>query len=152
MTTINRIVETEQDRHMALLWLQSRKPPFTITLTEGKHRSTHQNRLQRQWVKEIAEQLGDQTAEEVRGLCKLQFGVPILRRDNEAFRIAYDEMLKPLPYAMKLKLMCEPFDFGVTRLMTTKQKTEYLDAIHREFSGRGVILTDPEDMKHRRAA
>lgn len=146
MATVNRTVETPYDRDMALKWLATRKPPFTLTLTEGKHRSTDQNRLQRLWVKEIAEQLGDQTAEEVRGQCKLQFGVPILRSENEAFRAAYDRSVKPLPYEQKLALMMEPISLPITSIMTAKQKTAYLDAIHRHYSAQGIVLTDPDPM------
>lgn len=96
---------------------------------------------------EIAAQLGDRTPEDVRGECKLTFGVPILRNENDAFRIKYDEVIKPLPYELKLKLMMEPFDFGVTRIMTTRQKTNYLDAVHRHYSEMGLVLTNPEDLK-----
>ena len=112
MASVNRIVETEQDRKMLLKFIESRKLPFTTTVTDGKHRTTHQNRLQRQWVMEISAQLGDQTPEEVRGYCKLAFGVPILREESDAFRASYDQIIKPLPYPAKLKLMMEPFDFG----------------------------------------
>jgi hypothetical protein len=103
-----------------------------------------QNRLQRLWINEIAEQLNDRTAEEIRAECKLTLGVPILRAENEAFCEAYDRHIRPLPYEQKLALMAEPFDFAVTRLMTTEQKTRYLDAMHRHYSAQGVILTDPE--------
>ena len=143
MSTVNRIIETEHDRKMLIRFIEGRKLPFTTTVTDGKHRTTHQNRLQRQWVTEIAAQLGDQTPEEVRGYCKLAFGVPILRAENEAFRIRYDQIIKPLSYAQKLALMMEPFDLGVTRIMTTRQKTAYLDAMHRHFAEQGIVLTDP---------
>lgn len=146
MGTNNRIIETEQARDMLVKFIQGRPLPFTATLTDGKHRTTHQNRLQRQWMVEIAAQLGDRTPEEVRGYCKLHFGIPILR-ENDAFRKDYDNLVRPLPYEAKLKLMMEPFDFGVTRIMTTRQKTAYLDAVHRHFSEQGVVLTNPEDMK-----
>jgi hypothetical protein len=152
MATNNRIVETEQAREMLVKFIAGKKVPFTVTLTDGKHRTTDQNRLQRLWVMEISAQLGDRTPEEVRGEMKLTFGVPILRAENEAFRARYDEIVKPLPYEAKLKLMMEPFDFGVTRIMTTRQKTAYLDAVHRHFSEQGVILTNPEDLKLGRAA
>lgn len=147
MTTNNRYVETEYDKDMLTKFIASRRLPFTVTVTDGKHRTTHQNRLQRQWMVEIAAQLGDRTPEDVRGECKLTFGVPILRNENEAFRIRYDEVIKPLPYELKLKLMMEPFDFGVTRIMTTRQKTNYLDAVHRHYSEMGLVLTNPEDLK-----
>jgi hypothetical protein len=151
MGTTNRIIETEQDRDMLIKFIQGRPLPFTATLTDGKHRTTHQNRLQRQWMVEIAAQLGDRTPEEVRGYCKLHFGIPILR-ENDAFRKDYDNLVRPLPYEAKLKLMMEPFDFGVTRIMTTRQKTAYLDAVHRHFSEQGVVLTNPEDLKLGKAA
>lgn len=136
---------------MLIRFIEGHKLPFTVTLTAGKHRTTHQNRLQRLWMNEIAEQLGDITAEEARGYCKLAIGVPILRAENEAFRERYDAIVKPLPYEQKLALMQEPFDFGVTRLMNTKQKTDYLDAVHRHFSEKGVVLTNPEELRRNAA-
>lgn len=150
MATNNRIVDTPQALEMLHKFIDGKALPFTCSITDGKHRTTDQNRLQRQWVLEIAAQTGE-TPEEVRGYCKLAFGVPILRAENDAFRSAYDEMVKPLPYETKLKLMMEPFDFGVTRLMTTRQKTAYLDAVHRHYSEQGLILTNPEDLKRRAA-
>lgn len=149
MATNNRIVETEQAREMLIRFIEGRKLPFTVTVTDGKHRTTDQNRLQRLWVMEIAAQLGDRTPEEVRGEMKLTFGVPILRAENEAFRARYDEIVKPLPYEAKVKLMMEPISLPITSIMTTRQKTAYLDAIHRHYSEQGVILTNPEDLKSR---
>lgn len=148
MTTVNRTIETEHDRTMAARLIEARSVPFTLTLTDGKHRTTAQNKLQRLWMNEISEQRGDQTPEEARGYCKLTIGVPILRAQNEAFAAEYDRVIKPLPYEHKLKLMMVPFDFGVTRIMTTKQKTDYLDGIVRHFAEQGIVLTMPEDMKH----
>lgn len=147
MATINRRVETEYERRQLMRFIENRATPFTITLTDGKARSSEQNRLQMQWVKEIAEQRGDMAPEDVRAECKLQFGVPILRHESEAFREAYDRLIKPMPYPTKLALMREPFDFAVTRLMTTKQIAAYLDAIHAHFTALGIILTDPEEMR-----
>lgn len=144
MATNNRIVETEQARDMLTRFIAGRPLPFTVTVTDGKHRTTHQNRLQRQWMVEIAAQLGDQTPEDVRGYCKLAFGVPILRHENDAFRALYDRLVKPMAYQDKIDMMKEPFDFGVTRIMTTRQKTAYLDAVHKHFTEQGFVLTDPE--------
>lgn len=152
MATNNRIVETEQARDMLVKFIMGKKLPITVSIADGKHRTNDQNDLQRKWVMEISAQLGDRTPEEVRGYCKLHFGVPILRNENDVFRAEYDAVIMPLPYEHKLKLMMVPFDFGVTRIMNTRQKTAYLDAIHRHFTEQGVILTNPEDMKHRSAA
>ena len=52
-------------------------------------------------------------------------------------------VVRPLPYEQKLALMMEPLDFPILRLMTTKQATAYLDAIHRHFSQKAIALTDP---------
>jgi hypothetical protein len=144
MTT--RFIETYHDRRMLLDFIESQPLPLTVTLAKGGKRSLKQNRLQRQWLNEIAEQLGDRTPEEVRGYCKLTIGVPILRAENEAFRERYDAIVKPLPYEQKLALMMEPLDFPVSRLMSTKQATAYLDGIHRHFSEKGIVLTDPGDL------
>jgi hypothetical protein len=141
-----RYVETEQERTQLLRYLEQQKLPLVVSMERGSHRTVKQNRLQRQWLNEIAEQLGDRTAEEARGYCKLAFGVPILRAENEAFLAAYDKHVKGLPYETKLAMMMEPLDFPVTRLMTTRQHTNYLDAIHRHFSEQGLALTDPGDL------
>jgi hypothetical protein len=108
-----------------------------------KKRSYEQNKLQRMWVKELSEQ-GDMTPEQYRGLCKLTFGVPILRLENDEFREQYDRTIKPLPYEVKLDIMMEPMDFPVTRLMSVKQKSDYLDQIFRHWSQEGFHLTRPE--------
>lgn len=138
-----RIINTTNDREMLLRFLENRKPPFTVSITDGKHRSSEQNRLQRRWLQEISEQLGDQTPEEVRGYCKLTIGVPILRSENEAFREKYDAVVRPLSYEQKLAIMMEPLDLPVTRIMNTRQKTDYLDGILRHFSQQGIVLTEP---------
>lgn len=152
MATNNRIVETEQARDMLVKFIMGKKLPFTVSIADGKHRTNDQNHLQRKWVMEVSAQLGDRTPEEVRGYCKLHFGVPILRNENDAFRLTYDRLIRDRPYDEKLEFMMVPMDLPVTRIMTTRQKTAYLDAVHRHFSEQGVILTNPEDMKHRSAA
>lgn len=143
----DRIVETEYDRKMLVRFIETRKLPLTASIVAGKHRTNEQNRLQRRWMTEIAEQLAGtfENAEQARGYCKLHFGIPILREENEAFRLAYDRRLKPLPYEAKLDLMMEPVSIPVTSIMTTKQKSAYLDSVHRHFSGQGVVLTNPDD-------
>lgn len=140
---MDRIVTTEQAREMLVRFIEQQPLPFTATITEGKQRTTAQNRLQRRWMTEIAEQQGC-TPEEARGFCKLTIGVPILRQENEAFREKYDRVIMPLPYENKLLAMMVPLDMPITRIMTTKQKTVYLDTIYRHFSEKGIVLTDPE--------
>jgi hypothetical protein len=142
MTT--RVIKSELERRLLMTFIARHPLPFTVDVVKGKRRSVEQNRLQRLLVNEIAEQLGDQTAEEVRGYCKLRFGVPILRAESTAFAERYDAIVKPLPYESKLAFMMEPLDLPVTRLMTTEQKTRYIDAIYQHFLEQGLVLTAPD--------
>lgn len=145
MSTVSRSIENPSDRDMLARFLDRQEMPFTVTIAKGKKRTVAQNRLQHLWMNEIAQQKGDMTPDDVRAYCKLRIGVPILRAQNEMFRERYDEAVKALSYEQKIALMSEPLDLPVTRIMTTKQKTEYLDAIHRHFSEQGIILTMPEE-------
>lgn len=139
-----RIVRDAKDLELLLRFLKGHKLPFTANIVKGVPRTIAQNKLQRLWMNEISEQLGDQTPEEVRGYCKLAIAVPILRAENEEFAAKYDAIVKPLPYEQKLSIMQEPLDLPVTRLMTTKQLAKYLDTIYKMFTEQGLKLTDPE--------
>lgn len=145
---MKRYIQNEQDKHRLVQYLNTLEYPMTITIDKGLigKRSNDQNRLQRLWLNELAEQ-GDMTAEEYRAYCKLHFGVPILREQNEEFRLLYDKKVKPHSYEQKLAFMAEPFDFPVTRLMTVKQHKEFLDKMYIHYIGQGYYLTDPEDLK-----
>jgi len=145
MTT--RIIRNDFERERLIELIRSRKLPMTVQVTKGGIRSAEQNRLQRLWHIEAAEQLGDQTPEEKRAFCKLHHGVPILRFESEDFRVRYDAVFRPLPYETKLALMAEPFDFPVTRLMSSEQKTRYLDQVWKHYSDLGVALTDPNALR-----
>jgi len=127
--------------------IRGRKLPITVTWTQGAPRSTAQNRLAQRWFTDIATQLGDQTHEDVRAECKLRFGVPILRAENEAFRLSYDQVIKSLTYEQKLEAV-KAFDLPVTRLMTSKQMTAFMDEMQRHWVGQGVRLTDPVDLRY----
>jgi len=147
MTT--RIIRTDEDLQALTALLNARKRPFTVQVTTGANRTLEQNQLAFLWYREVAEQMGDRTATEVRAHCKLHHGVKMLVTENEAFRAAWHARFLRWEYEAKLELMVEPLDLPVTRLMTTKQLTQYLDAIADEFTKQGVVLTQPED---RRAA
>lgn len=110
----------------------------------NRHRTLDQNSLQHKWHMEAAQQLGEGTAEDYRAYCKLHFGVPILRAESPEFREQYDRIIRPLPYEQKLELMKAPIDFPVTRLMTVKQQSAFLDECQRYYMSQGVALTIPE--------
>lgn len=135
----SRVITNATDRAALVRFIETRPMPFTAEIVPGKRRSTEQNRLQRRIMNQIAEQTS-QTPEEVRGYCKLVIGVPILRAENELFALRYDETIKGLPYEFKLRLMMEPLDLPITRLMTTEQKTRYLDGVMRHFGEQGVVF------------
>jgi hypothetical protein len=127
--------------------LSGRKLPITVTWTQGASRSSLQNRLSHRWYADVSRQLGDQTTEEVRAYCKLMFGVPLLQSENEAFQLAYDNVMEGRGYGERLAII-QALDLPVTRLMTVKQMTAFMDEMQRHWSGQGVQLTDPEAMRY----
>ncbi|MBC8719039.1 hypothetical protein [Ochrobactrum sp. Marseille-Q0166] len=141
-----RFIETEFELRQAIKFIQGQKLPLTVNVTVSGKRSSKQNRLNRKWMLDIADQVDGWSTEYARGYCKLHFDISILRNEEKAFCREYDALVRPLPYEHKIKLMMVPFDFGVTRLMTVKQQTRYLDAVERHFSKQGVVLTDPEGL------
>lgn len=137
-------VGNDYELNLALNALKRRRIPFVLEITDGKARTDKQNRLQRKWMLELESQ-GDMTAEEYRGSCKAWFGIPILLAENEIFAEEYNKTIRPLPFETKIRLMQAPFDFAVTRLMTTKQKGQYLDKIFETYTSQGFILTEPKN-------
>lgn len=125
--------------------------PMTVSHAAGAKRSNPQNRTIHMWYGEAATKLGDTTAEDVRAECKLQFGVPILRRDDAAFLLEYDTSFKPFPYETKRKLF-KALNPAITSRMTKPQLTEYMDAMRAHFAKGQIYLTDPELRKYEGAA
>ena len=140
---MQRTIRTNSDRDALIALLEAKEKPYTVSITKGVKRSTRQNRLQRMWLNEAHDQLGEYTVEEYRAFCKLHFGVPILRGEDEDFRDAYDSVIRPHSYEDKLRMMSIPLDFPVTRLMKAGQKKRYLDDIYAHFTSLGVQLTEP---------
>ena len=141
----SRVVDTEAKRELAVRFIKELPMPFTMETQKGRRRSSEQNRTQFLWFTEIAEQTG-QTVEEARAYCKLHIGVPILRAENEIFRVEYDEVIRPMAYETKMRLMGGAFDFSVTRRMTVAQAQQYLDGIQKFAAEQGIILTSPEQV------
>jgi hypothetical protein len=115
------------------------QPPFVITVKQGEEtRRDRQNRFAFEAYRQIAKMLGDRTTEDVRSETKLHIGVPIMRAADPDFQTLYDEMIRPLPYEHKRKMMIEPFDFAVTRGMTVKQMGEYITQMLAYWDERGA--------------
>lgn len=143
----NRVLHTPADLVEWMGHLSGQSFPMTVSQTAGENRSKAQNRTIHMWYSEAATKLGDTTFEDVRAECKLQFGVPILRRDDAAFLLDYDTNFKPFSYEVKRKLF-KTLDPAITSRMTVKQLTEYMEAMRKHFAQIGVYLTDPELRKY----
>jgi hypothetical protein len=145
MTT--RILRSWADIPKLAAFLELLKFPCVVTVTVGDSRREAQNRLAQRWFADVARQLGDVTHAEVRADCKVTFGVPILCAENDAFRESWSRTFGALDYAAQRDAV-RVLDVPVTRLMTVKQMTAFMDAVHRHYTPRGVRLTDPEAMKY----
>ena len=145
MTT--RVIKTpEQQAEVCKLLGSIEKLPITVTWVQGKDRTGQQNSLAFKWYKEIAEQLGDRAATDVRMDCKLNIGVRMMVTESEDFRNKWHRLIMDrFTYEEKRELMVEPMDMPVTRLMSTKQMTAYLEAIIATYAPMGVHLTIPRD-------
>ena len=140
---MHRIIRTKDDLDDLNILLSNRKMPMTISVVYGEDRSRSQNSLMWLWATEVAAQIGDRLAADVQAEWKLEIGVPILRADDPDFRAAYDQAVRPLPYADKIEIM--KHFFPVTSLMKVRQMCRFLDQVERQCLGMGLRLTQPDD-------
>ena len=111
-----------------------------VSIKTGKDRSIDQNSISHAWYEQISRELREETPLGIKNFCKLHYGVPILRAENEEFRQQYDTVLKPLSYDKKLLAM----NFlPVTSLMNKAQLSQYLEAMQSAYANR-VKLEFPE--------
>lgn len=109
-----------------------------VNAKAGVARSLDQNALTHAWYEQLARELPEDDALGWKAFCKLQFGVPILRAEDEEFRGFYDGAIKAsLSYEQKLAAMKY---LPVTSLMTKEQLSKYADAMQKHFAGLGVRL------------
>lgn len=113
----------------------------TLTIDDGKPRSHDQNAISHVWYEQVARELREDTALGVKSFCKLHFGVPILRAEDDEFRAMYDRVVKPMAYEDKVALMAW---FPVTSIMKTPQLSQYLEAVQAHYRRNGVWLQFPE--------
>lgn len=122
---------------------------LTVTVSEGKTRSVSQNSISHAFYEQVSRELREDSPLGVKSFCKLHFGVPILRAEDDEFRAKYDKAVKPMAYEDKLILMEW---FPVTSLMTTPQLSQYLESVQRHYQRLGVWLEFPEPQNKQRAA
>lgn len=108
-----------------------------------KDRSLEMSALSHVWYAQVAAKEREYTAEQVKGLCKLHFGIPILREDQE-FSELYDRAFKPMDYETRLEIMTKPGLFDVTSLMKTAQILLYMEQIQQHYADR-VQLRYPNE-------
>ena len=122
---VTRTVKSTDDLALLKVYLDGRKRPFTVDVTEGRDRSTEQNRLAFKWYIEISDQTGEDR-EDVRARCKLKArphpaGSP--RELPQDLRPAD----QPLDYAEKIDLIrdteCR------SEKMNVEQMSRYLDIV-----------------------
>ena len=113
-----------------------------VSAKTGKSRSVPQNSISHAWYEQLSRELREASALDWKCFCKLNYGVPILRAEDEEFRDFYDRNLKKsLTYEQKLAAMKY---LPVTSLMTKSQLSAYLEAMRESFVKRGVMLEFPE--------
>lgn len=138
-----RAIRNPDELALFKVYLDNRTLPITVDVTEGRDRTNEQNKLSHKWYSEIAAQTGEDQ-EDVRARCKLEIGVPILRRASDGFRSTYDRLIRDLAYDDKIAVIRD-FDMPITRLMNVAQMTEYLDLVFRRHTEFGIELTVPPD-------
>jgi len=126
-------------------------PKEVVVRDYEEKRTDPQNRLQWRIMVQIAGAKGDETPEDIQAYCKLRIGVPILRAENDDFREQYDRVVKPHSYEVKLAFMKPPVEFPVTRIMTKKQKSRYIEEVARHFAQQGIYVSLPSDIQDRAA-
>lgn len=110
-----------------------------ITASDSKPRSLSQNALAAVWYEQLARERGE-TPEGAKAECKLRFGVPILRAQEEDFRAMYDSAIKnTMTYEQKLAVMRF---LPVTSLMNTQQLSQYLQDVQRGYPDVELLFPD----------
>lgn len=115
---------------------------LTVKLSAGKKRTPNQNDISHTWYEQVARELREDDARGVKRFCKLHFGVPILRAEDEEFRTVYDATVKGMTYEQKLQVMDL---LPVTSLMKTGQLSAYMETVQDHYRERGVILKFPQE-------
>lgn len=115
---------------------------FTIRVEPDK-RSLAQNDKIYALYGEINALVDDHSLIEIRRICKLCCGVPILRANDPAFRQLYDGAIRHnLEFELKLIAMDI---LPVTSRMNKAQGSEYISSVIRYWQERGVYIQHPED-------
>lgn len=128
------LLEAADDKTQAFINGLPYQPVKYVTTDK---RTLDQNAMSHVWYGQIAKAMEVSTGY-AKCYCKLHFGVPILRAEDERFRALYDKVIKHgLTYVEKLEAMRI---LPVTSRMNKDQKGRYLSAVQVHFSEQGIYL------------
>lgn len=113
-----------------------------VLIKVGPDRSAEQNRMYYKIYGMIGDQLYGGDINHAKAECKLHYGVPILRAEDEDYCSVYDKSVKQFPYEQKLAFMLPPFEFPVTSKFTVKQSTKYIDLLLNTYANKGVDFSE----------
>lgn len=130
------VLSSNQVRRNAVLAVMEARDNMRVEI-KPRGRTPAQNAFSHAWYEEISEAFPEDDELGWKCYCKLHHGVPILRAEDEEFRLAYDGTIKGLTYEQKLLAMRV---FPVTSRMNVGQLTKYANAVRDDFAARGLFL------------
>lgn len=120
---------------------------WLVNITEDKEtRTSQQNRTLHMWFGEIAKHLEDWDAHGIKGVCHRKWGLTIRLRDPQ-FAWVWERSGKQMPYEKQCSLLASGI-LSVSSEMSTKELSEYMDAMFQHYTSEGIRLTDPELRKY----
>lgn len=142
----SRILRNRRDLQQWVNFLTGQAFPMTASYVSGAKRTNPQNATAAMWYAQIGAETGE-TPAQVKARCKLTHGRLIMQKDRPDWVTEWEPLYAPIPHHMRLKLFEA---LPLTRLLTTRQMSEYLDAVKREHEEMGIELVDPEARKYER--
>jgi hypothetical protein len=113
-----------------------------VKIMQGK-RTVSQNAMIYSLYQQAGAQSEDQSIVDVRRMCKLHYGIPILRANDPEFCDFYDRLIKhSFTTEDKLLLMDH---LEVTSKFNKEMGTEYIDTVIREYSQQGFCMIHPSE-------
>ena len=110
---------------IANMWVANK---YVIATLSDK-RTLPQNSLKSVFYKEISDRRADSTPKDIERECKLNYGIPILRR-REMETWLYERTIDKLNYEQKLKIMDT---FKVTSDMSVDELKEYMSTMQSDY-------------------
>ncbi len=101
-----------------------------ITIVVYAKRTLTQNATIRQCYKQIQKEREDLTLKDVERMCKLNYGVPILSRDDKMQGWVFDQTVRKLDYERQLRVMDS---FSITSTMSPSQANEFITQLLLDF-------------------